>query len=64
MKITAEVKNKKPLNQMQTGAWSGMELTFYGLYSFETGRMVDVKISFDEGYVEQMLRYGKDYSFD
>jgi dipeptidyl-peptidase-3 len=29
---------------------------------FENGRMVDVKISFDEGYVEQMLRYGKDYS--
>jgi len=29
---------------------------------FENGRMVDVKISFDEGYVEQMLRYGKEYS--
>jgi dipeptidyl-peptidase-3 len=29
----------------------------------ENGRVVDVKISLDEGYVEQMLRYGRDYSF-
>jgi dipeptidyl-peptidase-3 len=29
----------------------------------EDGRIVDVKISLDEGYVEQMLRYGRDYSF-
>ncbi len=27
------------------------------------GRVVDVKISLDEGYVDQMLRYGRDYSF-
>jgi dipeptidyl-peptidase-3 len=27
------------------------------------GQIVDVKISLDEGYVEQMLRYGRDYSF-
>jgi dipeptidyl-peptidase-3 len=30
---------------------------------FENGRIVDVKISLEEGYVEQMLRYGRDYSF-
>ena len=29
----------------------------------ENGRIVDVKISLDEGYVEQMLRYGKEYAF-
>jgi len=29
----------------------------------ENGRIVDVKISLEEGYVEQMLRYGRDYSF-
>jgi dipeptidyl-peptidase-3 len=29
----------------------------------EGGRIVDVKISLDEGYVEQMLRYGRDYAF-
>ncbi len=29
----------------------------------EDGRIVDVRISLDEGYVEQMLRYGRDYSF-
>jgi hypothetical protein len=40
LKITAEVKKKKPLDHMQTGAWSGMELTLYGLYSFETGQTV------------------------
>jgi dipeptidyl-peptidase-3 len=30
---------------------------------FENGRIVDVKISLAEGYVDQMLRYGRDYSF-
>ncbi len=29
----------------------------------ENGRIVDVKISYTEGYVEQMLRYGKTYAF-
>jgi dipeptidyl-peptidase-3 len=29
----------------------------------ENGRIVDVKVSYAEGYVEQMLRYGRDYSF-
>jgi dipeptidyl-peptidase III len=29
----------------------------------ENGKIVDVKVSYDEGYVEQMLRYGRDYSF-
>lgn len=28
----------------------------------ETGKMKDVKIDYTEGYVEQMLRYGRDYS--
>jgi dipeptidyl-peptidase-3 len=30
---------------------------------FENGRIADVKISLAEGYVEQMLRYGRDYGF-
>ncbi|HPW18275.1 MAG TPA: dihydrofolate reductase [Candidatus Aminicenantes bacterium] len=29
----------------------------------EDGRIVDVKIGLGEGYVEQMLRYGRDYAF-
>jgi len=29
----------------------------------ENGKIVDVKVSLAEGYVEQMLRYGKDYAF-
>ena len=29
----------------------------------ENGKIVDVKVSYTEGYVEQMLRYGKEYSF-
>jgi dipeptidyl-peptidase-3 len=28
-----------------------------------SGKIVDVKVSTDEGYVEQMLRYGREYSF-
>jgi len=27
------------------------------------GKIVDVKVSYTEGYVEQMLRYGKAYAF-
>jgi dipeptidyl-peptidase-3 len=29
----------------------------------ENGKIVDVKVSYLEGYIEQMLRYGKQYSF-
>jgi dipeptidyl-peptidase III len=29
----------------------------------ENGKIVDVKVSYTEGYAEQMLRYGRDYSF-
>ena len=29
----------------------------------ENGKIVDVKISYTEGYVEQMLRYGRTYAF-
>jgi dipeptidyl-peptidase-3 len=29
----------------------------------ESGKIVDVKIDLTEGYVEQMLRYGRDYAF-
>ncbi len=29
----------------------------------ENGKIVDVKVSTTEGYIEQMLRYGKDYAF-
>ena len=29
----------------------------------ENGKIVDVKVSVAEGYVEQMLRYGEDYAF-
>lgn len=30
---------------------------------YENGKIVDVKVSLTEGYVEQMLRYGRDYAF-
>ena len=28
-----------------------------------TGEVTDVRVSYDEGYTDQMLRYGRDYSF-
>ena len=28
----------------------------------ESGKMTDVKISYTESYIDQMLRYGRDYS--
>lgn len=35
------------------------------VYSLETkdGAITDVKVSYDEGYVDQMLRYSRDYSY-
>jgi len=29
---------------------------------YENGKIVDVKISYPEDYVKQMLKYGKEYS--
>ena len=34
----------------------------YELVTDENGNIVDVAVSYDEGYAEQMLRYSKDYS--
>ncbi len=34
----------------------------YELVTDENGTVTDVTVSYDEGYVEQMLRYSKDYS--
>ena len=28
----------------------------------KNGKLIDVKISYTEGYIDQMLRYGQDYS--
>ena len=34
----------------------------YELVTDENGTVTDVTVSYDEGYVEQMLRYSTDYS--
>jgi len=34
----------------------------YELVTDENGNVTDVTVSYDEGYVEQMLRYSTDYS--
>ena len=34
----------------------------YELVKDDNGNVTDVTISYDEGYVEQMLRYSRDYS--
>ena len=28
----------------------------------KNGKLIDVKVSYTEGYIDQMLRYGQDYS--
>ncbi len=50
--------------------YSKLNLAPYGgfmnpLYTpiMENGRIVDIKISYPDDYVQQMLRYGKEYSF-
>ena len=34
----------------------------YSLVEDENGNVIDVTVTYNEGYAEQMLRYSKDYS--
>ncbi len=64
------VQIDRPLHQEVLERYAKLNLAPYAgfvnpVYTPVTkdGKIVDVKISLDEGYVEQMLRYGKDYAF-
>ncbi len=64
------VQIDRPLHQEVLERYAKLNLAPYAgfvnpVYTpvVENGKIIDVRITNDEGYVEQMLRYGKDYSF-
>lgn len=59
-KLHAEVLDRyKKLNMK---AYKGFVNPKYTVVENKDGKVTDVKISYDEGYAEQMLRYSKEYS--
>jgi dipeptidyl-peptidase-3 len=42
--------------------YKGFVNPIYTLVYDKTGKLIDVKVSYTEGYIDQMLRYGQDYS--
>lgn len=48
--------------KLKIAPYSGFVNPVYTLVTDKKGNVKDVKISYDEGYVEQHLRYSKDYS--
>lgn len=58
--LHAEVlKRYKKLN---LSPYKGFVNPKYEVVTGASGKITDVKVTYDEGYTEQMLRYGKDYS--
>ena len=41
---------------------AGLRAPVSGQVSWAEGNITDVKVTYDEGYAEQMLRYSKDYA--
>ncbi len=48
--------------KLDIAPYSGFVNPVYNIIE-ENGEIIDVKLTYDEGYSEQMLRYSKDYSF-
>lgn len=59
--IHAEVL--KRYNALNLAPYGGFVNPKYELVKDESGKVTDVKISYTEGYAEQMMRYSRDYSF-
>lgn len=49
-------------SKLSIAPYKGFVNPVYTLITDESGQPVDVTISYDEGYIEQMLRYSRDYS--
>ncbi len=67
---TYGVQIDQELHKEMLDRYSKLNLAPYGGFMnpvyipvMEDGKIVDVKISYPDDYVKQMLRYGKDYSF-
>jgi dipeptidyl-peptidase-3 len=50
--------------QLDIAPYKGFINPVYQAVMNEVGDIVDVKLSYEEGYAEQMLRYSKDYSVE
>lgn len=64
VKIDAEL-HKEVLDRytkLNIAPYKGFVNPVYTAVKDKSGKIIDVKISYDEGYTEQMLRYSKDYS--
>lgn len=48
--------------KLNLAPYKGFVNPVYEAVTNKNGKITDVKISYDEGYAEQMLRYGKEYS--
>lgn len=48
--------------KLNIAPYKGFVNPVYTAVKDKDGKIIDVKISYDEGYTEQMLRYSKDYS--
>ncbi len=48
--------------KLNLAPYKGFVNPVYTLVTDNTGEITDVKVTYDEGYAEQMLRYGREYS--
>ena len=51
-------------NKLNIAPYKGFINPVYTAVKDAEGNITDVKISYSEGYAEQMLRYSKDYSVE
>ena len=50
-------------NKLNLAPYKGFVNPVYTLVKDEDGNVTDVSIDYTEGYIEQHLRYSRDYSF-
>lgn len=64
VKVNQDIHNEvlERYAKLKIAPYSGFVNPVYTLVTDKQGNVKDVKISYDEGYVEQHLRYSKDYS--
>ena len=58
--LHAEVLSR--YEKLHLAPYKGFINPVYEAVTDEKGRIIDVKVSYQEGYAEQMLRYSREYS--
>ncbi|KAA6313536.1 hypothetical protein EZS27_035707 [termite gut metagenome] len=48
--------------KLNLAPYKGFVNPVYELVTDEKGKVTDVKVTYNEGYTEQMMRYSRDYS--